>query len=121
MPLDVDYLDVSTYKVSLIPGKNVCLASFSFNGPVQAYSVNLLGVSHDTGTLLDYESKSVANLAGNSVVTAAGVSVKDTRAFDAGLNFTTQIEGSELYQEGENRINIYGQDADTGVWMTYQS
>ncbi|MDX8365490.1 hypothetical protein [Cytobacillus sp. IB215665] len=69
---------------------------FSFSEDVQAWTVNVLGTSHDTGQVAD-----------NGGGTTAGTVI------------TAEVDWTELYQEGQNRINIYGQDLN-GNWSSYE-
>jgi Concanavalin A-like lectin/glucanases superfamily len=93
----VNFIDVDTYKVSRILGFDLTTVRFKFDKDVTEWKVNLLGTSHDTGTLLDSGASLTANTEGFSVV-----------------------YGTELSSEGQNRINVYGKDAD-GNWTPYTS
>ena len=66
--------------------------TFQFDKGVIAWKALVGGVDHNTGFLAD---------SGNSVT--------------ASTNITAEIDHTELQQEGENVVNIYGQGAD-GSW-----
>ncbi|QJT70413.1 hypothetical protein [Microcystis phage MaeS] len=46
-------------------------------------------------------------------------SIESGGAVVAGAEITAQIDWTELYQEGDNRVNIYGQNTD-GIWTPYE-
>lgn len=85
-------ISTSSPKISDEPTKNISTVKFKFDMDVTSWKVNVLGVSPDTGILID---------SGNTVL-------KDTE-------ITIQIDWTELQQEGVNRINIYGYN---GVFWT---
>lgn len=88
-------ISVSRNKVSDEIGINSATIVFKFDTDVTQWSVNVMGVSSDTGTIAD---------SGGSVL--------------ANTEITAIIDWIELYQEGQNRINIYGLN-DFG-WTPYQ-
>lgn len=92
---EVKSISVNNYRVSRVIGYNVSTLEFSFNQDVVEWRVVLLGSSHDTGTILD----------------SGGETISDDKVFSV-------IATNELFQEGENRINIYGKNAD-GNWTLY--
>lgn len=77
--------------------KNVTNLTISFDKDVTEWTVNVLGSDPFTGTVAD---------SGGTVL--------------AGAEITAIIDWTELYQEGQNRINVYGKTA-TGVWTPYGS
>ncbi|MGD6876745.1 LamG-like jellyroll fold domain-containing protein [Bacillus infantis] len=87
---------ISKPVISRITGMNLSTLKFSFNKDVTQWTVNVLGTSPTTGTVAD----SGSTVAANTEITAV-------------------IDDSELYQEGQNRVNIYGKDSD-GNWTPYE-
>ena len=114
----VDIQEVTAYRLSLQEGHNSTLATFTFDRDVQAFSINHLGVSPDTGIVIDSLYKNVENLAMRSVLDISQITVADARKIDASVVITTQIDAFVLTSEGANRINVYGQGLD-GLWTLY--
>lgn len=112
--------NVSAYKVSGCTGSNLSLATFHFDADIQAYSINVLGVSHNTGVVADFLTMDIASLKFQSILDLKAKSVKELKQIDLNTNITAQIDSTELYQEGNNRINIYGKDM-SGNWTLYDS
>jgi hypothetical protein len=114
----VTITDVSTYKVSDKEGKDTCLATFEFDKAIQEYTVNVLGTSHETGTVADREGKLVSDMDDLLVTALDDMTVEEARQFNAEVPITADIDNTELYQEGDNRVNVYGKDLD-GNWTPY--
>lgn len=76
-------------------GANIVNIKFTFDIDVTSWSVNVMGVDQITGTIAD----------SGGVVTA-------------GVEITATIDWTELYQEGQNKVNIYGQNANG--WTPYE-
>ena len=89
--------DTSRNKISDESGSDTSEITFSFNVDVQAWEVRVMGSGNGTGTLAD---------SGGSVT--------------AGQDINAIIDWTELYQEGDNKVNIYGQDLN-GNWTPYES
>lgn len=94
-PPQINITSVSSFKLSNNQGMNSSLVSFKFDQDVDQYRLSTLGVSHDTG---------------NIIVDEVGVIQKEVEVIQA-------IYYSDLYQEGENRINIYGKNS--AGWTPY--
>jgi hypothetical protein len=92
----VTIVSVSVTKISDETGKNACNVTFSFDQDIVEYTVNVLGTSHDSGTVAD---SAVSNVTANTEITA-------------------EIDYTELYQEGNDQVNIYGKNA-SGTWSSY--
>jgi hypothetical protein len=90
----VTVTSISKQKISDEVGMNASVIKFTFDTDVTAWKVNVMGVSYDTGTVAD---------SGGAVT--------------AGAEVTAVVSWDELYQEGDNRVNIYGQTA--GGWTPY--
>lgn len=95
VPPTVSSLALSLYKVSSQIGFDVTTLSFKFDQDITEWRAVLLGVSHETGTVLD----------------SGGATTADNEVFGV-------IDSSSLYQEGQNRVNIYGKNA-SGDWTPY--
>lgn len=93
-PPTVTIVSQSQQKVSDENGVDRATVTFTFDQDVTEWKVNVLGSSHDTGTLAD---------SGGAVT--------------QGTEITAEIDYTELYQEGQNRINIYGKN---GEWTPYE-
>lgn len=87
VPLNITIISIDHTKISDEIGINESRIVFTFDQDVTNWTVNVLGASHDTGTIAD---------SGGSV--------------SANTQITAIISWTELYQEGENRVNIYGQN-----------
>lgn len=118
MMANVTIINVSTYKIGINSNKNKCLATFVFDDNIQEYSVNVMGSSYDTGTVADSHSLNIATTKYETVLDLKSKTVKDLKQIDASVNITAEIDSSELYQEGDNRVNIYGKDM-SGNWTLY--
>lgn len=85
-------------KISGVNGKDRAIISFSFDKDITEYVARVLGVSYDTGTLAH---RTIINATSGTILTA-------------------EVDYTELYQEGINRVNIYGKGTD-GKWTVYDS
>lgn len=94
-PPQIDIASVSHYKISAIEGLNIAVIKFTCDTDITEWTVNVLGVSYDTGTIAD---------SGGSV--------------EAGKEIIAGVYYNKLYQEGENRINIYAKN-EYG-WTPYE-
>jgi hypothetical protein len=93
--------------------------TFTFDQDVIAYSVKCIGTSYNTGINVEEGNKYVSSQATNfTIVEASLISVKEFRAFPAETLISAEISYTELYQEGENRINVYGESIDK-IWSVY--
>ena len=122
----VTIVSVSRTKISNQPGENTSDVTFNFNVNVQAYSVNVNGVDHATGTIVANVTasggKSVADLQSMLVSAVSSMTVGSlTSTIPAGTNITVTLDNTEMYQEGDNRVNIYGQSSSNGSWTVYNS
>jgi hypothetical protein len=95
-PPTVTIISVSHNKISGQEGINSSIITFKFDVDVSEWRVNVIGSSWDTGLLAD---------SGGGIVTA-------------GTEITAIVDWTELYQEGANRINIYGKNASG--WTAYE-
>jgi hypothetical protein len=94
--------------------------TFRFDTDVYAYTVRCLGNSFANGVDCQSEVKDVVSQATvNSVASARATNVRDFTSFPANTEITAEIDYTELYQEGNNQINIYGKSFD-GIWSSYQ-
>lgn len=94
-PPSVTIISISRNKLSDEPSMNVSTVSFRFNMAVSAWTVNVNGSSWDSGRVAD---------SGGTVSAETAI--------------TAQIDWTELYQEGQNRINIYGKNT-SGIWTLH--
>lgn len=88
--------EISKMKISDEDGMNQSIISFSFDQDVTEWKVMVNGTSWDTGTVADSGFSGTAN-----------------------QTITATIDWTELYQEGSNRINIYGKNSG-GSWTPYE-
>lgn len=107
---------ISRTKISDEPGYDKCYVTVSFDVPVQGFSVNAIGVSWDTGMICHWESRHINDLKNQKVSDAKLRTVQDVRQMEGDL--VAEIDYTEIYQEGDNRINIYGQDLN-GNWTPH--
>jgi hypothetical protein len=94
--------------------------TFSFDIPCIFYTVRCNGTSYDTGIEIDTKDLTVTRFRQETVTSLRNFTVQDMRIMLANTEFTTQIFYTDLYQEGENRINIYGL-SETWEWTPYDS
>lgn len=120
MPPNPTIKSISKTKISDEPGMNVSLVTVTFDVPIQAYTFNLLGISQDTGTVVDSNSRYIRDIKSQSVSNVKLRTVRDIRAIEANTDIVATIDWNELYQEGENRINVYGKDLE-GNWTVWNS
>lgn len=114
----VDILFASQYKLSYDENFNSTIVSFSFDKPVVEYKINLLGISPNTGTILDVQRKDIQELSYYTVDQVDELTVLDVMAFDEDITLTDEIVAEEL-SLGENRINIYGLGTNN-LWTPYE-
>jgi hypothetical protein len=96
-PPSVTIVSTSKSKISDETGMNTSIITFKFDQDVTEWRVRVIGTDQNTGTLADSGGAVAAN-----------------------TNITASVEWNELYQEGQNRVNIYGKGAD-GQWTPYES
>lgn len=87
---------VSRYVISSHDGFNKSMVDFAFDRDVSEWRVNVEGVSHDTGRT----AASGQYVPANTIITA-------------------EIGYTDLLNEGENRVNIYGKSLG-GTWTKYE-
>lgn len=96
-PPKVTVVSASKQKISDEPNMDRSIVTFKFDKDVTQWTVNVLGASHDTGFVAD---------SGGTVI--------------AGTEIVAEIDWTELQQEGQNKVNIYGKDSD-GNWTPYST
>ena len=106
-PPTVTIVSVERTKISDEPGMLDTDIVFKFNEPVSAWSVRKGGVSHDTGTELDYALGTWFPLFPISL----GIDVPANTEIQITVNQTDLDLGS-------NQINFYGRDG-AGNWVPY--
>lgn len=116
----VTILNISKLKISDEEGMNKTDITFTFDTDVSKFTVNVNGVSHDTGIVAHSGGGlTVLQLANMTVFDLAQQTVQQISFIVAGYEIVAEIDFTELYQEGANRINFYGKNLD-GVWTPYQ-
>lgn len=85
----VTIVSVSQYVISDEVSKDRAVITFTFDTDITEWTVRVMGTSYNTGILADSYS-------GTTIT--------------AGTQITAEIDWTELYQEGENRVNIYGKN-----------
>lgn len=94
-PPVVLYVSADKLRISDEIGMNQSVVQFRFDKDIAEWTVRVLGTSNDSGTLAD----SGGPITANTTITAI-------------------VDHTELYQEGDNRINIYGKSTG-GNWTPY--
>ena len=101
------------------------IITFTFDQDITAYSVRCNGVSFDTGIYVeDYlnQDQTVLSLSQYTVGELSQRTISSMELTNPIIPKTTpitaEVDYTELYQEGENRINIYGKSTD-GIWSNY--
>lgn len=125
-PPNVTIVSVSRTKISYEPGDNTADVTFNFDKDIKAYTVNVNGTSNGSGTVVKSgggSAQTVAQLQSETVSTVATETVGQLNQANipAGTNITVTVDNTEMYQEGSNRVNIYGQSAADNSWTTYGS
>lgn len=116
----VNIKKITAYKISKVPGKDNSIITFSFDKEIQAFTMNLLGTSNETGTPLDFIYKDIKETKQMKVSDLKIQTVRNSRLIESNIDIITEIKGDMLYKEGDNRINIYGKDLD-GEWTKYMT
>lgn len=88
IPPNVTIVSVDHYKISNQSGIDKSDIVFKFDSDVTSWTVNVIGTSYNSGT-----------------VVASGGTVT------LGSNVSVSIPWNDMYQEGNNQINIYGQNS----------
>jgi hypothetical protein len=92
---------------------------FTFDQDVVAYSVKCVGTSYNTGRNVEEDDKYVSTQAINFTIAEASlISVKEFMVIPAETLISAEVTYTELYQEGVNRVNVYGKSVD-GIWSNY--
>lgn len=94
-PPIVTVSNMTRSKIGKATGSDRSTVTFKFDIAVTEWVVRVMGSSHDTGAIADSGGALAAN-----------------------TNATAEIDWTECYQEGNNRVNIYGKSA-SGVWTQY--
>ena len=133
-PPSITIIDVTHYTLSDEAGFTSTDITFSFDEDITDWTVNVNGVSWDSGTIADSGSSGNVSSPPTTVLTASTwtVSIMATKTVSdlangsnsnvitAGTQVKATIDWTELYQEGQNRVNIYGKNTG-GQWTPYQS
>lgn len=110
---------VNKYKISKENEMDNALVTFSFDIPVVEFTVNVLGTSHSSGQVAEYGSRTVDEMSKYTVDDMMSFTVDDSSAISNNTEIVAEIDWTELYQEGENRVNIYGRSLDN-EWSPYE-
>lgn len=95
LPAEVTVVSTSRVKISDEIGMDRASIVFKFNVDIKAWEVRVNGSGQGTGVLADSGGSAIAN-----------------------AEITAEVDWTELQQEGQNRINIYGQNIN-GEWTPY--
>jgi hypothetical protein len=118
-PPTVTILGISLPTISDEIGMNKTEITFKFDIDVTEYTVNVIGTSHLTGRIAHTGSAfNVIEMANMTVLELSQQTVKQVGAIVGGTEIVAEVDYTELYQEGMNRVNIYGKNTE-GVWTTY--
>jgi hypothetical protein len=117
----VNIVSVNKTKISHQNGQNQVDVVFNFDQPIQAYSINILGTSPDTGTIAGSQSKYINDIRNISINDLKNETIQSIRQIDENTNLTEIIDDLEVgvqANDGQYRINIYGKALD-GTWTPY--
>jgi hypothetical protein len=115
----VTIISISRTKISDEVGMNKANITFTFDVDTTEFTVNVNGVSYDSGTVAHKGGgKTVADLATMTVLSAASNTVRQISVIAGGYEIVAEVDWTELYAEGTNRVNIYGKATD-GTWTGY--
>lgn len=87
----------SRSRLSRVTSIDRSIVKFTFDQDVAEWRVRTMGTDHETGILAD---------SGGAV--------------NSGTEISAEVDYAELYQEGQNRVNIYGKNA-SGDWTPYSN
>jgi lysozyme len=127
-PPNIQSITVDHTKISHQISSNV---TFSFDKDVKEYRLNINGASYSTGTIIasggsivsggltvgSLATMTVSSVSGNTVAYLKGTA----NPIVSGSAITVTIDWSEMLQEGDNRINIYGRSQADDSWTPYNS
>jgi len=116
---NVTIKNVTSTKISDETGKDISEVTFSFDQPTIEWTVNVLGTAHGTGTVAEYDSRTVDEMIKYSVDEMLSFTVDESKQFDSNVDLIAEIDHTELYQEGDNRVNIYGKN-QSNEWSSYK-
>jgi hypothetical protein len=95
--------------------------TFSFDTPVYIYTIRCNGIDYQTGVEIERKELTVAKIKEEQTVASLrNLTVQDMRIILANTPITIEVAYTDLYQQGENRINVYGK-SDTDEWTPYGS
>lgn len=114
----VSITNVTNYKVSDEAEFDQTIVSFTFDIRTVEMLARCNGTDQLTGLLVDQRDKYVATQSSKTVEEMASETVIDVSSFPANTEFTATIDFTELYGEGENRINIYGLSEESPRYWT---
>jgi GH25 family lysozyme M1 (1,4-beta-N-acetylmuramidase) len=115
----VTIISVSQDKISNVDGMDKAYITFSFDVDTNKFTVNVNGVSHDTGIVAhEGGGKTVIEMADTTVLDLSVNTVQQISIIVAGMEIVAEVDWKELYGEGQNRVNIYGRNKD-GIWTPY--
>lgn len=120
-PPDVPYAtitNVSQYKISNRTGNDRAVVTFNFTVDTTEVTVNVTGVSNDTGIVAHTDSRHVVDVKKLTIGDIKSLTSKQVRVFEAGTSISAIIDSTEMYSENDNRVNIYGKSV-SGIWTPY--
>jgi hypothetical protein len=117
----VTITNITKTKLSDEVGFQTTDLTFTFDLPVYIYTIRTNGVDYQTGVEIERKELTVAKTREQQTVASLrNITVQDMRIILANTPITVEIAYTDLYQQGENRINIYGK-SDTNEWTPYSS
>lgn len=115
----VTIVSVSRTKISDEEGVDRVNITFNFDVNTLQYRVNVNGVDHTTGTIAHSGGgKKVSEMSSMTVGNLSTQTIQQISIIVAGYNIVAEVDWTELYQQGENRVNIYGRGTN-GAWTEY--
>lgn len=117
---NVNIHSISNTKISDEQDYDKSVITFSFDVPVVEFTVNVLGTSYSSGKVAEKGSKTVDEMMKYSVDEMLSFTVDSSMSFSSGEELSAEVDWTELYQEGDNRVNIYGRSLNN-EWTLYES
>lgn len=114
----INVVSVTRNKISDEVGMNTTIVTVEFDQDIQGYTVNVNGVSFSTGKVIEYVTKYIRDYTQLSIGSLSNMTVAEMRKLSHGDSIEIEIDNTELYEEGDNRVNIYGQSM-SGNWTGY--
>jgi len=121
----VTSISIDNQKLSDEEEFDTAIIDFTFDQDIVAYSVRCNGTNYNTGILVEEfvsQSQNVLSVSESTVLQVKSILVSHlattNKPMPKNTIFSAELDFTELYQEGSNRINVYGKNIQ-GMWSNY--